>query len=73
VKNALTLHAHIKGIVAKHGGLRPAARVLSMTPQYLYRLFNGEKDNPSAKVLRKLGLKRIVLYVPTESRTKETR
>lgn len=63
-KNALTLHAHIKGIVARHGGLRPAARVLGMTAPYLYRLYTGDKDNPSARTLRKLGLKRVVLYVP---------
>lgn len=58
----LTVRARVAELVKQHGGLRPAARVLRMTPQYLYRLGNGEKKNASAKVLRKLGLRRVVYY-----------
>lgn len=58
-----TIPARVAEIVAKHGGIRPAARVLKMTPQYLYRLGTGEKKNASAAVLRKLGLIRVVTYI----------
>jgi hypothetical protein len=57
-----TLKRRVADVVRQHGGLRKAARALGMTPQYLWRLGEGEKDNPSDAVLRKLGLKRQVVY-----------
>ena len=63
-----TLRSHIDSLIAKHGGLRAAARVLKMTPQYLYRLQAGEKDNPSEKMLRKLGLRRAVTVTYSAAR-----
>ena len=59
----VTIQKRVSELVEKHGGLRPAARALKMTPQYLYRLGNGEKRNASAAMLRKLGLCRVVTYV----------
>jgi hypothetical protein len=58
-----TIPLRVQELIGQHGGLRPAARVLGMTPQYLLRLQNGEKDNPSPAILKKLGLKRFVSYV----------
>lgn len=49
----------------QHGGLRAAARVLKCDAAYLMRLKNGEKNNPGAALLRRLGLKRVVTYVRT--------
>ena len=56
------LRARIDELVARHGSLRAAARVLQMDHVYLYRLRNGEKENPSDEMLRKLGLRRVVTY-----------
>jgi nitrate reductase beta subunit len=58
-----TIRHRVRELIAQHGGLRPAARAIRMTPQYLLRLGNGEKTNASAKVLRKLGLVRVVTYL----------
>lgn len=42
----MTLQDRIDELVAQHGGLRAAARVLQMDPSYLLRLHSGEKTNP---------------------------
>jgi hypothetical protein len=44
----------------KHGGLRAAARVLDIDPGYLLRLRDGEKNNPSSVILKKLKLRRVI-------------
>lgn len=54
----------VKALIAKHGGVRPAARVLGINYAYLSRLGRGEKSNPTPAVLRKLGLKKVVSYEP---------
>ncbi len=54
------LQARIDELAAKHGGLRAAARVLSVDAAYLSRLRNGTKNNPSPVLLRKLKLRRVV-------------
>lgn len=43
-------------LIAKHGSLRAAARALRIDHAYLRRLATGEKENPSAVTLKKLGL-----------------
>lgn len=58
----MTVAERVAELVKQHGGLRPAARAIKITPQYLYRLGNGEKKNASPAVLRKLGLRRVVAY-----------
>lgn len=55
-------------LIEKHGGLRAAARVLGINYAYLWRLKSGEKVNPNAKILRKLGLRRQVSYESTNGR-----
>lgn len=54
----------IDALVAKHGGLRAAARAIQINYAYLSRLRSGEKTNPTAATLRKLGLKKVVTYAP---------
>ena len=58
----MTLADRIDELVAQHGGLRAAARVLQMDPSYLLRLHSGEKTNPHESTLRRLGLRRVVSY-----------
>lgn len=59
----ISIDQRIADLVAQHGSLRKAGRVVGLTGQYLYRLQVGEKKAPSADTLRKLGLKRIVTYI----------
>jgi hypothetical protein len=60
------LGARIRELEEQHGGLRAAARVLRCDAAYLMRLRDGDKTNPSAAMLRKLGLKKVVTYVRTK-------
>lgn len=60
--NAVTLQERVRELVEQHDNLRKAARAIQVEPSYLQRLGNGEKVNPSADVLRKLGLRRVVTY-----------
>jgi len=59
----LTLSDYIAQLEKMHGGLRKAARVLQIDHAYLWRLKMGQKKNPSLSILRKLGLKREIVYV----------
>lgn len=61
-----TLQHRITVLESQHGSLRAAARVLQCDPGYLLRLRDGEKDNPSDKLLRRMGLKRVTTYVLVE-------
>ena len=63
----MTIPERIDTLIAKHGSLRAAARVLKMTAAYLSRLHRGEKTNPSEKTLRKLGLRKVVHYTLRET------
>lgn len=56
------LRDHIVALAKQHGSLRAAARVFQIDHSYLYSLSSGEKDDPSAEVLKKLGLRQIVSY-----------
>jgi len=60
----MDIQTAVKAIVAKHGGVRPAARAIGVNYAYLSRLQTGEKSNPTAAVLRKLGLRKVVSYEP---------
>lgn len=62
------LRARIQELAKQHGSLRAAARALEIDPGYLSRLQDGLKLEPSDAVLRKLGLKRIVLYIGRNER-----
>jgi hypothetical protein len=54
--------AAINGLTLRHGSLRAAARVLETPASYLCRLRAGKKRNPDAKLLKKLGLERVITY-----------
>lgn len=58
----MNLSERIQMLIDKHGSHRAAARVLRVDDAYLWRLYVGEKCNPSNKMLRKLGLRRITTY-----------
>jgi len=45
-------------LIAKHKGLRAAARATGLDHAYLFRLSRGCKKNPSDEVLAILGLER---------------
>lgn len=53
----------IQQLEKQHGSLRAAARVLQVDPAYLKRLRDGEKDNPSDALLKKLRLRKVIKYV----------
>jgi hypothetical protein len=54
----MTLAERIDQLVSQHGSLRAVARVTEIDCGYLSRLRDGEKVNPSADYLRRLGLRR---------------
>lgn len=62
------LRSRIQELAKQHGSLRAAARVLDIDHAYLSRLQDGGKTEPSDAVLRKLGLKRVVLYIDRNER-----
>lgn len=62
------LQERIRKIADHHGSLRAAASVLKIDHGYLSRLLGNGKTNPSDKVLRKLGLMRVTLYIDTNER-----
>lgn len=55
----------IERLVKQHGGLRRAAEAVGINAPYLCRLRYGERKNPSERVLKKLGIKRVVSYTLT--------
>lgn len=60
--SASPLRERIAEVVQRHGSIRAAARVLQVDHAYLYRLYTGEKCNPSDALLRRLDLSRTVVY-----------
>lgn len=48
--------------VRQHGSLRAAAEVLGVSAPYLCRFRAGKKRNPSATLLRKLGIEKHIQY-----------
>jgi len=64
------LQDRVHELVAWHGGYAAAARVLKIDKGYLHRLASGAKVRPSDKLLRRMGLRRVVAFerVPTATR-----
>ena len=58
----LTIPQAVDALVARHGSLRKAARIVQINYAYLSRLRSEEKTEPTDAVLRRLGLRRIVTY-----------
>lgn len=57
-----TIPNRCEELVRLHGGLRKAAESCDIDVGYFSRLRSGEKDNPTAETLRKLGLTKTVVY-----------
>ena len=69
MSKTLTIPQVIDALVARHGSLRKAARVVQVNYAYLSRLRSEEKTEPTDAVLKKLGLRRVVTYEPLRMRT----
>jgi hypothetical protein len=61
------IETRVAELIEKHGGLRIAARAIGINYTYLSRLGKGQKTEPTDTVLKKLGLKRAVIYWRTHS------
>lgn len=59
----MEIRTRIQQLQREHGGLRAAARAAGMSASYMIRLRDGEKLEPSARLLQKLGLEKKVTYV----------
>lgn len=64
-----TIETRVAELIEKHGGLRPAARVVGINYAYLSRLGKGQKTEPTTATLKKLKLKRSVVYWRTDLTT----
>lgn len=62
-RRSYTIPQRIEQLIERHGSLRATARALQLDPGYLATLRHGTKTNPSEKVLKKLGLKKIQYYI----------
>ena len=58
----MTLQSRVLDLIVIHGSLRAAARAAKVDAAYLHRLRYGHKTSPSAAVLRRLGLRRVVTF-----------
>jgi len=58
----MTLEKRIMELCLEHGTLRAAALALKTDAGYLSRLWHGEKVNPSAALLKRMGLRRVTTY-----------
>lgn len=62
----VTVPQRLDELIAQHGSLRAAARVLDFDAGYLSRLHSGESFNPGETILRRLGLREITTYERTK-------
>ena len=62
VRSNAGLGDRITELEKQHGSLRAAAKVLGCDAGYLSRLRSGEKENPSAILLKRIGLRRVIAY-----------
>lgn len=58
----ITIQSRADELVEQHGGVSAAARAIGIDNAYFSRLRNGFKTEPSVRVLRKMGLERVVTY-----------
>jgi hypothetical protein len=61
VNNAV-LRQRLDELVERHGGVRAVGRVFGVTGAYISRLRSGEKIWPDDSLLKKMGLRRTVIY-----------
>ena len=58
----MTLQERIAELVEEYGSLRRTARVVHIGFGHLHRIAHGETVNPGKDTLRRLGMRRIVIY-----------
>lgn len=58
----MTISERIAELVGQEGSLRNVAAMLGADVGYLSRLASGHKTNPSERLLRCMGLRRVVTY-----------
>lgn len=58
----MSLQERVAELVAQHGSLRAAARVIQIDAGYLSRLGNGEKVRPGKVFLNRMGLRAVLTY-----------
>lgn len=61
VNNAV-LRERLDELVERHGGVRAVGRVFGVTGAYISRLRSGEMIWPNDSLLKKMGLRRTVIY-----------
>ena len=52
----MKIKTRINQLIAEYGTCRAAGKAIKIDHAYLSRLVSGEKKNPSAKTLKRLGL-----------------
>lgn len=61
----MTLQERVAELIKQHGGLRAAALAIQVDHVYLWRMLRGTKVNPSSRLLRRMGIKKVVNYERT--------
>ncbi len=61
--NTVLVQDRTKALIKRHGGTRAASRALKIDPSYVSRLSSGEKKSPNDRILKRLGLVRMIAYV----------
>lgn len=56
------LQRTVEALLKRHGSLRKAQAATGINYAYLQRLHKGDKVNPSAQILAKLGIEKRVTY-----------
>ena len=58
----ILINEQIDYLLEIYGTIPKLAKALSIDRTYLYRLYVGEKKEPSDEILSKLGLEKVVTY-----------
>lgn len=61
------LKKHVKAFIAEHETVEQAARIVGVSPTYMYALANGTRTNPSPHMLDAMGIHRMVIYQRIDS------
>lgn len=66
----VVLNKYVQKLIKENGGLRAASRVLQIDNSYLNKMATGIRTDPSDEVLKKLKLRKLVMYVPKRRKKK---
>lgn len=59
---AIAISTRVCQLIEQHGGVRPTARLLGIDAGYFLRLKTGKKTHPGTRILKKLGLIKLIQY-----------